>query len=99
MLVQPVHDVEALHGLPSRSFHQVINSTDHHHPVGTRINFKPDITKVRPTQELRFRVAVDATALLDDADKGLICVVFAIYPPNLFFFLRLSQEYVTEALC
>ena len=33
-LVQAMHDVEALHSLSSRSFHQVINSTDHDHPVG-----------------------------------------------------------------
>ena len=80
MLVQPVHDVEALHGLSSCSLHQVINRTDHYHPVRARINFKADIAKVRPAQKFRLRVPVDAAAFLDDADEGLIRVVFAIYP-------------------
>ena len=93
--VKTVHEIEALHGLPRRSLHQVINGAQHHQSVGVRITFKADVAVVCACQQLGIRLAVDATAFLDEAHKRLVPVVLPEDFPHRFLFQRYLHKHMT----
>src|SRR5687768_12264751 len=53
-------DVEGLHGLAGRAFHQVVEGGHDDDAVGIGIALEADVTPVGAGEELRLRIAMDA---------------------------------------
>ena len=52
---ESVHDVECLHGLSGRAFHQIVDGADHDETIRFLVSLKPDVAVISPGQKLGFR--------------------------------------------
>lgn len=80
--VPTIHAVEGLYCIASRTFHQVIQRGHHDDSLLVDVKLKTHITVVAASENLRLRIAVRATAFLDNAYERLILVAVAIKPPQ-----------------
>src|SRR5579859_8054506 len=81
-LVPAVHTIERLHRVSGCPLHQVIESRHHHYPALRFVKLEANIAVVAACQNLRLRIAIDATALFDQANERLVPVRFAVQPPQ-----------------
>src|SRR6266852_7338546 len=79
--VPAVHAIERLHRISGSALHQVIQGSDDHDSPLFWIEIEADIAVVAARQYLRFRIAVDAASLLDQADEWLTLVSLPVKPP------------------
>src|SRR5690606_33664344 len=94
-LGEAVADVHGLHGLARGALHQVVDRSGDDHAVGVRVNFEADVAEIGAGEDRRFRRAVDAGALLDNADEGLLAVDRAVDAPQVAVSHGLLREDVT----
>ena len=90
--VESLCDVEGLHRLAGGAFHQVVQRADDYQSITVRVALEADVAVVAASEYLRFGVAMDAAAFLDDTDKGFVTVGCAVNFPDILFFEFLVQE-------
>src|SRR5215212_9498445 len=67
-------DIEGLHRLAGRAFHQVVERGHDHNAVGIGITLEADVAPVGAGEELGFRVAMDTGGFFDEPHEGLVLV-------------------------